>query len=295
MTSREIRIREVLPRDGFQDFGAHIPAQTKIAIIEALWGNGLRWIEVSSMVHPRWVPQFADAEEVLAAIADLDGLLSSVFVPNLRGLRRAFDSAADEVSLAVASTDSLCKKNFAMTRDRMFDEIVAMANQAVAAGTKVSVTIGGAFGCPFEGAVAGEVVVDLAEALCALPIDNLFVADTIGVATADDVGRLVKELVARLGQGVPLGVHLHGGAGAVDGVMAGVEAGACLVDTALTGLGGCPFVPSAPGNVSTELTVAALETGGFTVPVSSAALSDAAQRVTRLLEATEREHAGTTK
>jgi hydroxymethylglutaryl-CoA lyase len=278
-----VAIREVLPRDGFQDLDVRLPTDTKVAVVEALWGAGLRWIEITSMVHPKWVPQFADAEAVLAAVRELDGLTSSVFVPNRRGLDRALGAGATEVSLVVASTDALSRENFAMERDAALAEIVAVSEDAAAAGAQVSVTIGGAFGCPFEGAVSAETVRALVTAVAAAPVDSILLADTIGVARPDDVARLVGAVADLVGDR-PLGVHLHGGAGAVTGVLAGVGAGATLVDASTTGLGGCPFVPDAPGNVSTEQTVAALHAAGIATGVSPSALDAAATEIRRLLD-----------
>lgn len=290
MSGTPIALREVLPRDGFQDFERQIPFEVKVAIIELLWGAGLRWVEVSSMVHPRWVPQFSDAEQVMAALSERDDLRKAVFVPNLRGLQRALDAGADEVSLAIASTDSLSLENFAMSRERALVEIRAMATIAHQAGRDVTVTIGGAFGCPFEGAVASDKVMALLTKILTLPLQSVFLADTIGVAGPDDVRRLVTTTCDEAGD-LPVGIHLHGGAGAVDGVLAAVGAGATIVDSALTGLGGCPFVPDAPGNVSTELTVAALAEAGYALAVNADTLGQAARQVTELLEEVSDERA----
>ena len=111
-----VRLREVLPRDGFQDFDVVIPTATKRAIVERLWQAGLRWVEVSSMAHPRLLPQFADAERLIGELAGCDGLLRSVFVPNRRGLERALSAGVEEVSLAVAATDTLSRENFGVGR-----------------------------------------------------------------------------------------------------------------------------------------------------------------------------------
>jgi hydroxymethylglutaryl-CoA lyase len=278
-----VRVRDVLPRDGFQDYGAHVPTATKLATIEALYGAGLRWIEVTSMVHPRWVPQFTDAEAVVAGATALDGLEVSVFVPNRRGLERALAAGAHEISLAVATTDALSRENFAMERDAALAEVLAVADAAHAAGVRVSVTIGGAFGCPFAGPVSPETVVALAEPLAASPAASLFVADTIGAALPGQVGTLVERVRGALSD-VPLGLHLHGGAAAVALLLEGVAAGATLVDTSSTGLGGCPFVPDAPGNVDTAASVAALHAAGVSTGLDLARLRAAATQITHLLE-----------
>ncbi|MDO8211110.1 hydroxymethylglutaryl-CoA lyase [Conexibacter sp. CPCC 206217] len=282
---RPVSVREVLPRDGFQDERALIPTATKLAIVERLWQAGLRWIEVSSMVHPRKLPQFADAQELLAQLAerDLDGLVRSVFVPNRRGLERALAAGAQEVSLAVASTDTLSRENFGMDRDAALAEVLAVVAQAHAAGVRSSVTIGGAFGCPFEGAVAPETVSALASQLAQSAAESLFVADTIGVAKDGEVAALVGRLAFELPV-IPLGIHLHGGPGAVGDVLAAIDAGATLVDASTSGLGACPFVPHAPGNVPTELVVAALHRAGVATDLDAAALSAAARDITHVLK-----------
>src|SRR5262249_27762560 len=132
--STPVRIRDVLPRDGFQDEAQTIPTATKVEIVERLWAGGLRWVEVTSMVHPRRLPQFADAEEVLAAGGRLARLVRSVFVPNRRGLERALAVGAEEVSLALAATDTLSRENFGMDRDAALAEVLAVIDAATAAG-----------------------------------------------------------------------------------------------------------------------------------------------------------------
>jgi hydroxymethylglutaryl-CoA lyase len=279
-----IEIREVLPRDGFQDLDRHLPAATKIAVTRRLWDAGLRWIEVTSMVSPKWVPQFADAEEVLRAARGLDGLKASVFVANRRGLERALAVGADEVSLALASTDTLSQKNFNMDREEALAELGAVAATAREAGAEVSLTIGGALGCPYEGEVAPADVAALAARAVALEPASLFVADTIGVGTPAAVGAVVRA-VREAAPGPKLGVHLHGGDASTESVLVAIGEGATVVDSALAGFGGCPFVPDAPGNVSTEAVSRALDAAGLSHAEDSGALLAAAAEVRSMIDA----------
>jgi hydroxymethylglutaryl-CoA lyase len=278
-----VTIREVLPRDGFQDLPFHLPAVVKTEVIRRLWEAGLRWIEVSSLVSPRAVPQFSDAEKVIGAARRLADLKLSVFVPNRRGLARAIGAGADEVSLAVAATDSLSQSNFSMNRADALTEIAAVTGEALAQGLEVSITIGGALGCPFEGPVPVATVVSLAEQALEAGAGSIFVADTIGAGTPDRVGVVVAAVHAALGD-APLGIHLHGGEAATAGVLSAVAAGAEMVDASLTGLGGCPFVPNAPGNVSTEAVARCLDAEGISHPLDLGRLQTASADITRMIE-----------
>ncbi|HEX4307695.1 MAG TPA: hypothetical protein VHZ54_16785 [Solirubrobacterales bacterium] len=279
-----IEIREVLPRDGFQDLDRHLPTATKIAVIRRLREAGLRWIEVTSMVSPKWVPQFADAEEVVGAVRDLDGLKRSVFVANRRGLERALAVGADEVSLALASTDTLSRKNFNMDREEALAELGAVAATARAAGAEVSLTIGGALGCPYEGTVAPADVAALAARTSNIDGASLFVADTIGVGTPAAIGAVVRA-VREAAPGPKLGVHLHGGDASTESVLVAIGEGATVVDSALAGFGGCPFVPEAPGNVSTEAVSRALDDAGLPHAEDTATLLEAAAEVRAMIAA----------
>ena len=243
-------LREVLPRDGFQDVESFIGTDAKIAIIEALHDAGCRWIEVTSFVHPHQLPQFVDAEEVAAAARALPRLTMSAFVPNAQGLQRALASRVDEASIAISSTDALSLANFHRDRTTMQEELATVAHDAADGGSEVSLTIGGAFGCPFEGLVSSAVVLDLVRWALDLGVASVVLADTIGAGTPDEVASLVEAASSVTGE-VPLGVHIHGVHGA-QSVARAFDVGASFADGALGGLGGCPFVPDAPGNVDTR-------------------------------------------
>ena len=201
-----------MPRDGFQDLGYIVPPSDKIAVIAELYAAGHRWIEVTSMVRAEWVPQFVDAEEVLMACAEFGDLRRAVFIPNRRGLDRALGVGLDEASFAVAATDGLSTANFGRDRAAMLDEVITSGAAARDAGVATSVTIGGAFGCPYEGDVELAVIVELADALVDSGIDLVLLADTIGSATVDSVAVSFAALHQRFPR-TTLGVHLHGGSG----------------------------------------------------------------------------------
>lgn len=286
-----LRLREVLPRDGFQDLDYTVPADVKKAVIDQLAAVGLHWIEVSSMVHPQWVPQFTDAEDIVAHARGISGLTVSVFVPNRRGLERALSLGVDEVSLAVAATDGLSRSNFRMGAAEHLQEVLAAAGLAAGEGVDASVTIGGAFGCPFEGEVAAAYVAAVAARIAASGVRTVFVADTIGTATPPHVDRVFAE-VAAAAPGVAVGAHFHGGIRAIANVEAAVDRGAAVLDSALAGFGGCPFVPDAPGNVPTEAVAAWMQQRGIGGAPDPVALSACAARVAAILDAARPDEAG---
>ena len=254
------RLREVLPRDGFQDLPIRVPTSLKVDIIHKVHAVGCRWIEVTSFVHPRQVPQFFDAEQVVAATRELPGVTVSAFVPNRHGLQRAMAAGTDEVSLAVATTDALAESNFRQSREELITESLAVAEEALGARKMVSITIGGAFGCPFEGPVRPETVVEIVEQIVSGGVTTVLLADTIGVGTPEGVGELIGLVVEQLPD-IEFGVHIHGQQG-IDSVRTALDAGATIVDTSMGGFGGCPFVPDAPGNVDTALVAQLLADSG---------------------------------
>ena len=276
-------MREVLPRDGFQDLDYPVPADRKVAAIGALYAGGHRWIEVTSMVRPEWVPQFVDAEEVLRTCAEFVGLRRAVFVPNRRGLDRALAIGCEEASFAIAATDGLSVANFGRDRATMLAEVTAAAAAARDAGLDASVTIGGAFGCPYDGKVELTTVLQLAAALVSSGVDVIFLADTIGSATVDTVADAFRALRTECPD-TDLGVHLHGGVAAIDRVDAALDNGASVIDAASGGYGGCPFVPHAPGNVPSESVVARLAERGFPCDLDPAGAARGAMEARRILE-----------
>lgn len=247
-----IEIVEVGPRDGLQNEREIVSTANKLLLIERLVASGIRRIEVASFVNPAKVPQMADAEAVVAALPDRADVTWIGLVLNERGADRALSTRIDQLGAVCVATDSFAMRNQGQTSDgsvAVAGRIAALAN---AAGRSAQVTIGAAFGCPFEGEVPPDRVVAMAEALAGTGVVEIALADTIGVAVPAQVAALVgrvRDAVAPL----PVRVHFHNTRGTgIANVWAAIGAGAASVDASLGGLGGCPFAPGAAGNVATE-------------------------------------------
>jgi hydroxymethylglutaryl-CoA lyase len=247
-----VEINEVGPRDGFQAESEFIPTERKVLIVDALSRTGVAAIQVTSVVHPKAVPQLADAEEVMARIERVPGLRYTVLVPNLRGAERAVPMNADGWELMLSVTDSHSRSNANRSTDEALkgmEPVVALAREN---GVEVTGSMATALGCPFEGRVPFERILYVAEAYRAMGVRHLGVADTVGVADP----RLVFETMSGLSERMPemgLGLHLHNTRGmALANVLAALQAGVTEFDSSVGGLGGCPFAPGATGNISTE-------------------------------------------
>ncbi|EGX57828.1 hydroxymethylglutaryl-CoA lyase [Streptomyces zinciresistens K42] len=248
-----VRIHEVGARDGLQNEKASVPTRVKAEFVRRLAGAGLTTIEATSFVHPEWVPQLADAEELFPLVAGLSGVDLPVLVPNDRGLDRALALGARRVAVFASATESFAKANLNRTLDEslaVFEPVVARARDA---GAHVRGYVSMCFGDPWEGAVPVHQVVRVCRALRDMGCDELSLGDTIGVATPGQVRAL---LTALDGAGVPtpvLGVHFHDTYGqALANTYAALQHGVSTVDASAGGLGGCPYARSATGNLATE-------------------------------------------
>ncbi|WP_307167588.1 hydroxymethylglutaryl-CoA lyase [Streptomyces rishiriensis] len=247
-----VRIHEVGARDGLQNEKSAVPTAVKAEFVHRLAEAGLTTIEATSFVHPGWVPQLADADELFPLVRDL-GVDLPVLVPNERGLDRALSLGARRVAVFVSATESFAKANL----NRTVDEVMAMSEPVVARAKAQGVHVRGylsmCFGDPWEGAVPVDQVVRVCRALLDLGCDELSLGDTIGVATPGHVGALLTALNE---QGVPtdaLGVHFHDTYGqALANTLAALQHGVTTVDASAGGLGGCPYAKSATGNLATE-------------------------------------------
>ncbi|MEV1066856.1 hydroxymethylglutaryl-CoA lyase [Streptomyces sp. NPDC050263] len=247
-----VRIHEVGPRDGLQNEKSTVPTAVKAEFVRRLADAGLTTIEATSFVHPEWVPQLADAEQLFPLVCDLSAELP-VLVPNERGLDRAFALGARRVAVFASATESFAKANL----NRTVDEALAMFEPVVARAKAEDVWVRGylsmCFGDPWEGAVPVDQVVRVCRALLDLGCDELSLGDTIGVATAGHVRSLLTALNE---QGVPTGalaVHFHDTYGqALANTLAALQHGVTTVDASAGGLGGCPYAKSATGNLATE-------------------------------------------
>jgi hydroxymethylglutaryl-CoA lyase len=253
MVPTRVRIVEVGPRDGLQNEAAVISTATKVGFIDRLSAAGYGWIEVTSFVHPRAVPQMGDADEVFRAIAKRPGVRYVALVPNPRGLDRAIAAGVSDIALFVAATDSFSRANINRSIAESLEDAAAVLAGAAPHGIHVRAYISVAFGCPYEGLVAPEAVRSVAGRLFALGVEEVVLGDTIGVGTPSDVSRLLDALLP-LAPPEQWGVHFHDTRGmALANVLPSLEHGITHFDSSAGGLGGCPFAgPGAAGNVATE-------------------------------------------
>jgi hydroxymethylglutaryl-CoA lyase len=278
-----VHIIEVGPRDGLQNEPTLVGTDDKIALIERSIAAGLRRIEATSFVHPRRVPQMADAEEVMAGVPRVEGVSYIGLVLNRRGFDRAVAAGVDEVNCVVVASEEFSRRNQGMSVADSVRTVADLADDARAAGLVLSVTVAAAFGCPFEGEVSTDRVADLARQVADLGVDEIALADTIGVGVPAQVQRLVPRIAAAA-PGVRLRCHLHntrntGYANAIAALAAGVE----VLDASTGGIGGCPFAPDATGNIATEDLVYLLDRSGHATGLDLAALSDTARWLGGLL------------
>ena len=271
-----VTICDVCPRDGLQNEEKHLEPATRAELVNRLAAAGLPRIEAVSFVNPERVPQMAGAEEVVAAIDRRDGVVYAGLVLNERGYDRLAETELDEVHFAFASTETFNRKNQNASPEESVESAGAIVSRAHADGIRATVTIGVAFGCPFEGAVNPRDVLRFAELVAGAGADEIVFADTVGVA----VPRQVKELV---GQAVsmkigPVGVHLHNTRNTgFANAYAALDAGASVLDASVGGVGGCPFAPRATGNICTEDLVYMLHGEGIDTGIDLDALITVAE------------------
>ncbi len=280
MTS-QIEIVEVGPRDGLQNQAAVLSPQARAELVLRLVECGARRIEAVSFVNPRRVPQMAGAEEVMARLRETADLASKGvrligLVLNGRGFERAVASGVDEVNYVLVASETFSLRNQGAPPEATLKEIAEAAGPARASGLTFGVTIAAAFGCPFEGEISEAAVVDLAARLVDIGVDEIALADTIGVADPVTVSARIAAVRA-VAKGVKLRCHFHntrntGLANAYAAWAAGVE----VLDASVGGIGGCPFAPSATGNIATEDTVYMLHRMGVDTGYDLAALIETA-------------------
>jgi isopropylmalate/homocitrate/citramalate synthase len=274
-------IREVGPRDGLQNEKQVVPPETRAELVERLAAAGLRRIEAASFVNPERVPQMAGAEEVVAALERRDGVVYSGLALNERGYDRLRATGLDEVSFAVAATETFSERNAGASVEAALEDAERIVERAKGDGLHASVTVSVAFGCPFEGAVDPQRVLEIGERLAETQADELVLADTIGVATPTQVTALVEGFV-RLGK--PVGGHFHNTRNTgYANAYAALAAGATALDASVGGLGGCPFAPKATGNVATEDLAYLLEGEGVETGVDLEALIGISEWLEELL------------
>ena len=248
----EVKIIDVSPRDGLQNDPKLISTSEKENLVKLLLETGLTSVEVTSFVHPAKVPQMADASDVLKAVAKFENLQAIALVPNLKGYERAKVHSLTEVNWVSSATETFNQKNIGLTIDENFSQFESLVKQAKKDGIKTCFSIAVSFGCPYEGEVAEEQVLKLVKRVKDAGADRIGIADTIGIATPDQVERLMKKVLEVAGE-TPVTIHLHDtrGLGSAN-AYAAYQAGVRIFETAVSGIGGCPFAPGAAGNLATE-------------------------------------------
>ena len=265
-----VTIYEVGPRDGLQNEQAVVPAAIKSEFISRLAGAGLEWIETTSFVHPRWVPQLADASEVLASLGESGRAHTCpVLVPNERGMDRAVEAGVRSIAIFGSATETFAQRNLGRSIDESIEMFAPVVARAKDAGMWVRAYISMCFGDPWEGAVPVAEVVEVSRRLMDLGADALSIGDTIGVGTTGHVAALISSLgEAGVGPEV-LAVHFHDTYGqALANTLEALRHGVTVVDASAGGLGGCPYAKSATGNLATEDLVWALDGLGISTGVS---------------------------
>jgi hydroxymethylglutaryl-CoA lyase/(R)-citramalyl-CoA lyase len=270
-----ITICDVAPRDGLQNQPVTLAPEVRAELVDMLAAAGVPRIEAVSFVSPKHVPQMAGAEEVVAAIGRREGVVYAGLALNERGYDRLRESGLDEVHFALAASEEFNRRNAGASVEESVSEAERILERATTDGIRSTVTIGVAFGCPFEGVVDPGRVGELAARVASAGAGEIAVADTIGVG----VPRQVRDLVGRIAPlGLPVGIHLHNtrNTGFANAYVA-LDAGATVFDSSVGGIGGCPFAPRATGNIATEDLVYLLDGEGVETGMDLAALIDVAK------------------
>ena len=275
MIPRKVKLVEVGPRDGLQNEKTPIDAATKIALIDLLSASGLSVVEAGSFVSPKWVPQMADTDKVMAGIKRKPGVSYPVLVPNLQGLDAAMKADVGEIAIFGAASESFSRKNINCSIAESLERFRPVAAKAIANGLRVRGYISCVLGCPYEGEIAVSAVADVAAQLRAMGCYEVSLGDTIGVGTPAKA-RAMVEAVAAVVPRERLAIHFHDTWGqALANILACLEAGIATVDSAVAGLGGCPYAKGASGNVASEDVLYLLDGLGIETGVDFAALATA--------------------
>jgi hydroxymethylglutaryl-CoA lyase len=279
----DVTIYEVGPRDGLQNESRLISTVDKVAFIDTLSLTGLRAIEITSFVNPKWIPQLADAVEVSRRIIRREGVVYSALVPNRQGLDSALTAGMKEVAVFMSASETHNRKNVNKSIAATLEAFRETVPVALAAGLRVRAYVSTVYGCPYEGAVDPAKAVELCRALRALGCYQVSLGDTIGVANP----RQVRDVLTRVLAEIPLpevAVHFHDTRGtALANILVSVEMGIRTVDSALGGLGGCPYAPGASGNVATEDVIYMLEGMGVKTGVDVDRLMEASRLISTLV------------
>ena len=278
-----VKLVDVGPRDGLQNEKQTVPAAVKIELVHRLQAAGLREIEVTSFVSPKWVPQMGDNAEVMAGITRQPGVRYSVLTPNMRGFESALASRPDEIVVFAAASEAFSQRNINCSIAESIDRFAPVVEAARAAGIYVRGAMSCTVGCPYEGEIAPERVGYLAGLMKGIGVQHVGVADTIGVGTPIKVQRAIEATLAHFALDDVSG-HFHDTYGqALSNTLASLELGVWQFDTSVAGLGGCPYAKGATGNVATEDVVYMLQGMGIDTGIDLDALIDAGQYISDFL------------
>ncbi|GHA73393.1 hydroxymethylglutaryl-CoA lyase [Cognatilysobacter bugurensis] len=281
--SESVRIVEVGPRDGLQNEKTFVSTADKIALIDRLAATGLRSIEATSFVSPKWVPQLADATEVFAGIERRTGVSYPVLVPNLQGYERARAVGVEEIAVFSAASEAFNRKNINASIDESIARFEPVLDRAKADGVRVRGYVSTVLGCPYQGEVPLDDVVRVSVLLHRMGCYEVSLGDTIGVGTPGKARAMVRAVAAEVPVAA-LAVHFHDTYGqALANVLACLEDGVRVVDAAVSGAGGCPYATGASGNVATEDVAYMLHGLGFETGVDLDALAETGRWLAGLL------------
>lgn len=278
-----VRVYEVGPRDGLQNEKAFVPTEDKIRLIDALAAAGLPHIEITSFVHPRWIPALADADRVAGHYRERDEATFTALVPNLRGFDRALGTGMREVAVFMSASETHNKRNINKTRDETYAAFEPVFEGCAERGIAVRAYVSTVWGCPYEGEVDPAEPADVAARLLAMGAYEISLGDTIGVGTPLQTRRVLEAIADR----VPLAkvaMHMHDTRGtALANCVVGLEHGVSTFDASIAGLGGCPYAPGASGNLATEDLVYMLHGMGIDTGIDLDRLVDAGLLAQKLL------------
>ena len=278
-----VTVVEVGPRDGLQNERGAVSTADKIAFIDRLSATGLRIIEASAFVSPKWVPQMADAAEVFAGLSRRTGTEYTALVPNVAGLERAHAAGVREVAVFAAASESFSRKNINKSIAESIDAYREVCGRAAQLDIRVRGYVSTAFGCPFEGAVAPSRVADVSHALLAMGAYQVAVSDTIGIAHPRQVEDVIKVVADRIPRD-QIALHFHDTRGtALANVLAALDLGISTFDSSAGGLGGCPYAPGATGNLATEDLVYMLDGLGIETGIDLNAVVEASRFIELLI------------
>lgn len=284
MTSDAVSVYEVSLRDGLQNEKGFVPTESKRALLDALVASGLRRLELTSFVSPKWIPQLADAEALArASLPAPSGVTLSALVPNATGLERALSVGLDEIAVFLSASETHSRKNINKSIERALEVIGELVPPALEAGKRVRGYVSTVWGCPYEGEVDSARAVAIAARLLDLGCYEVSLGDTIGVGNP----KQTREIVRRAADAMPLekvALHLHDTrGGALANILAALDLGVRTFDASVGGMGGCPYAPGAAGNVATEDLVYLLQGMGFETGIQLEALIEAGTLAERIV------------